>query len=343
MKLDARRIDAFLKNPGHTRAVLLHGEDNGLIRERAALLVCAVAGSLDEPFRVSDLDRESHGRIVLEMTAQSLIGGRRVVRVREASDALTKLVQAALAGLGDNLLILEAGSLPAKSKLRQLAEQRSDFASIACYHENAGNLERTVKAVLGEFQVSIEGEALGWLTGQLGVDRGATRHEVEKLAIYAGIGGHIDLDAASKIVGDAVDLQLEDALFAATEGDVEGTDRAIDLALAEGAEPVGVLRATLLHLHRLQRARSMMDAGMSAVEATKALRPPVFFSRVEALASALRLWSVESAAAACVFIAEAERNCKRTGSPAELLCRHAVSLLARRSRGRRDGIGMAHV
>jgi len=34
VKLDARRVEAFLRDPGAVRAVLLHGEDAGLIRER---------------------------------------------------------------------------------------------------------------------------------------------------------------------------------------------------------------------------------------------------------------------------------------------------------------------
>jgi len=45
MKLDARRVEAFLANPGATRVVLFHGEDEGLIREWAAQLVRTVAGS----------------------------------------------------------------------------------------------------------------------------------------------------------------------------------------------------------------------------------------------------------------------------------------------------------
>ncbi|MBX6742606.1 MAG: DNA polymerase III subunit delta, partial [Acetobacteraceae bacterium] len=34
-KLDARRIGAFLTDPGDCRVVLLHGDDPGLIQERA--------------------------------------------------------------------------------------------------------------------------------------------------------------------------------------------------------------------------------------------------------------------------------------------------------------------
>ena len=50
-------------------------------------------------------------------------------------------------------------------------------------------------------------------------------------------------------------LSLDDALFAATEGEVPTTDRALELAIAEGAAPVSVIRAGLMHLQRLHRAR----------------------------------------------------------------------------------------
>ena len=42
----ARRFPAFAKDPGTCRVVLLHGEDAGLIRDRAEALVRSVAGSL---------------------------------------------------------------------------------------------------------------------------------------------------------------------------------------------------------------------------------------------------------------------------------------------------------
>ena len=50
MKIETRRIGAFLKDSGNCRAVLLYGEDVGLIRERAESLVRFAAG-----FRVFDI------------------------------------------------------------------------------------------------------------------------------------------------------------------------------------------------------------------------------------------------------------------------------------------------
>jgi DNA polymerase III subunit delta len=330
MKLDGRRIEAFLNDPGAVRVVLLHGEDVGLIRERAARLVRAVAGSTDDPFRVVELERDEFARIPDELASLSLTGGRRVIRVRDAGDTATAHVQTALAGKGTGLLVLEAAGLASRAKLRALVEKANDTAAIACYPLEGRALEQTIRSTLAEFDVTVDNDALTWLAGQLGADQAVTQSEIEKLAIYAGQGGAVDIVAARVCVGDLAGLSLDDALFAATSGDVPGADRALELAMAEGAAPVGVLRAALMHLQRLQRARAGMEGGASASEAAKAARPPVFFRREGAFVQALGIWSMAALDQACVRVWETERGCKRTGAPAETLCRNAIIGLAQR-------------
>ena len=188
-----------------------------------------------------------------------------------------------------------------------------------------------IRGSLSELGIAVETEALGWLAGQLGADRAITAREVEKLALYAGEGGRVDLDAARMCVGDLAGLSLDDALFAATAGDIAGADRALELAMQEGSTAVGVLRSALMHLQRLQRARAAMAGGMTAGEATKAVRPPVFFKLEAPFSRALTLWSEAALQAACVRIWEAERSCKRTGAPAEAISRSAVLGLAQRA------------
>ena len=132
-------------------------------------------------------------------------------------------------------------------------------------------------------------------------------------------------------VGDLAGLSLDDALFAASEGDVAHTDRALELALAEGATPVGVLRAGLMHLQRLHRVRLAVEDGLSTAEAIKSARPPVFFRRAGAFGRAVELWSSAALMAAMAGLSEAERACKRTGAPDAVLSRNAVLALARRA------------
>lgn len=330
MKIDARRIDAFLANPAPARVVLFHGDDEGLVREWATVLVRNVAGSLDDAFRVSEVDRDALARLPEEVSAMSMTGGRRVVRVRDATDAATVHVQKVLAGDGPGLLVLEGSGLTGKSKLKTLLDRSDQAGTIACYPMDARAITQLARTVLAEDRISVDGDTLTWLGGQLGADRAVTRSELEKLALFAGAGGTVDITAARACVGDLSGLSLEDALFAATDGDVIAADRALELALSEGASAVGVVRAALMHMQRLQRARTLMSDGMSAEEAVKNLRPPVFFRREGIFLRAMRNWSLGMLAQATQRLWETERSCKRTGAPAETLCRNAVIGLAQR-------------
>lgn len=331
MKLDARRIEAFLDHPGDARAVLFHGDDAGLIREWATRVVRAVAGSLDDPFRVTELDRDAVGRVGDEMASLSLMGGRRVVRLREATDAATTPVQKALTAQGPAFLVLEGAGLGGKSRLKTLLDRSDTAYTVACYPMEARALPPFIRSTLATDRVTVTPDAMEWLSDQLGSDRAVTRSELEKLALFAGQGGVVDMEAARACVGDQSGLQLEDALFSATEGDVVAADRALELAIAEGATAVGVLRAGLMHLQRLQRVRAMVDEGMSAEQAVKSARPPIFFRREPAFQRALRLWPMLALDAATTRLWEAERACKRTGSPADAICRSAIVGLAQRA------------
>ena len=338
MKLVPQRIASFLRAPGACRVVLLHGEDTGLIRERAGALVRTVTGSLDDPFQVAELAREDLARLPDEAASLPAIGWRRVVRVRDAGEAALEPVQMVLKGHAPALVVLEAPGLASRSRLRSLIEAAPDAVSITCYPEEGRALENTIRSVLQELGVGIDPDALEWLVAQLGADRASTRAELEKLALYVEVGNRVDLAAAMECVGDVAGLSLDDAVFAATEGDVATTDRALELALGEGTTAVGVIRAALMHLQRLHRARLLADRGMTIGDAVKAVRPPVFFRRARAFAAALEIWSSDALVTGMVELSDAERACKRTDAPDLALCRRAILALARRSasgRGRR--------
>lgn len=330
MKLEPRRLEAFLADPGAARVVLFHGEDEGQIRELAGRLVRNIAGSLDDPFRVSDVDRDAIGQLPDEVTAMSLTGGRRVVRVRETTDAVSSVVQKILAMPGSELLVLEGAGLGNKSKLKTLLDRSDAAVTVACYPMDSRAVSDLVRYTMAEAQIGIDSEALEWLTGQLGVDRAITRRELEKLALYVGPGGRADMAAAQACVGDLSGLSLEDALFAATEGDVRAADRALELAMLEGASPVGVIRAGLMHLQKLLLVVSAVAAGASADDAIRGLRPPLFYKRAATLTRTARTWSLPALDIAIVRMWEAERQCKRTGSQGDTLCRNAIIGLAQR-------------
>src|SRR5579862_793526 len=141
---DADRYAA--KPPKDLVAALVFGPDTGLVRERAETLMKSVVDDLSDAFRVSDLDDSAlsadPARLADEAAAISMMGGRRVVRVRGAGNNLTALMEGFLEDPpGDALVVLEGGDLSKGTGLRKLFEEDDKAAAIACYADNARGLE----------------------------------------------------------------------------------------------------------------------------------------------------------------------------------------------------------
>ena len=104
----------------------------------------------------------------------AMLGGRRVVRVREAGDALAAAAAAALQAPGDSLIVMEAsGALPARSKLRALAEGLEVGAAIACYPEEGRALGERIGATLAAAGISMDADALQYAVERMGSDSAA--------------------------------------------------------------------------------------------------------------------------------------------------------------------------
>lgn len=335
MKLQAGRVEGFLARPDPTVAtVLLYGTDAGLVAERGRRLALRVVDSLDDPFRVSELGadelRQSPGRLVEEAQALCLLGGRRLVRVRDAGDGVAAAVKDLLA-LPDQagFVLLEAAELGGGSNLRRQIEAHPRAMALPCFLPNERDLEDQIRELLAEHGLDAAPDAFAYLAAHLGSDRALTRGEIEKLALYLGPGTRrVTRADAMAVVGDSSALGLDDAVQAAILGQRAALETALDRLLAEGEAPVRLLRATATFVLRLLRLKAEIAGGTPVEAALKAARPPIHFSVERQVRAALQRWSAEALMTALSLLQTAETRCKSTAAPESLVCRAALAQLA---------------
>ncbi len=331
MKIAAGAADKFVAAPPEAiRAVLIYGPDGGLVRERAGRVVAAIVDDPHDPFRVSELRpadlRDDPARLSDEACALALTGGRRLVHIRDATDASAKILADFLVRpVGEALVLVEAGALGPRSRLRAAFEKAELAAAIACYADDARTLAPMIRAALGDANCHVSDDALAYLVANLGGDRLVSRSELEKLCLYMGPeGGEVTLTDAAACVGDSATMTLDDISFAVGGGDLGGLPRLLDRAHHEGAAPVGVLRAVSRHFQRLHLAASAIEGGRPIEGALKELRPPVFFKQADQFRAQLCHWPSQRLGDALDALGEAEVACKTTGLPAGAVCNQAL-------------------
>jgi DNA polymerase III subunit delta len=335
VKLQARAIDGFLRNPDpKVRAVLLYGPDGGLVRDRAQQLGRKIVADLSDPFRVAEfLGRalaDDPARLVDEAAALSFTGGRRLIRVREAEDNAAAAFAAFFDPLppGDSLIVVESSDLGARSKLRLLFEGAEGGVAIPCYVEDEASLGRVIADLLHGHGLSADPDALEFLSAHLVGDRMVARGEVEKLAIYIGDAKRVRLEDVQACVGDSAALSMDEPIWAAAEGDFATLDRSLARLFAEGTSPVPILRGAQRHFQRLHLIGGQIAAGKSAEAAVESIRPPVFFKLKSRLIAQTRRWSPNLVRQALERLVDAEADCKKTHMPDETICARVLFQLA---------------
>lgn len=334
MKIPPAKAEQFVAKPDAAIvAVLVYGPDAGLVRERADALMRSAVPDLSDPFLVTELDAETvvkdPARLADEAAAMALTGGRRAVRVRECGDSVVAAARAMLdAPAGDSLVVLQAGELGPRSTLRRLFEDAARTAAVACYADDARDLERVVRDTLAAESLSVSPEAAAFLAANLGADRSVTRSELGKLALYVGGAGRVELDDAVAVIGDSAALTLDDLCFAVTDGDMAEVDRMLERCLQEGQSEVAILRTVSRHLLRLQLSAGRIARGETPERAVKALRPPLFFKREAQFRRQLQAWPGARLAQALDLALQAELGCKSTGLPAAAVCGRALLQIA---------------
>jgi DNA polymerase-3 subunit delta len=340
MIVKSHEADRYVASPpkGLTLA-LVYGPDAGLVQERAEKLLKSVVPDLTDAFNVADLSESTlladPARLADEAAAISMMGGRRVVRVRGAGNDLADLLESfADDPRGDALVVIEAGDLAKTSALRKIFDAHKTAAAVQCYPDSVRDLGDVVRDALRAEGLSIAPDALEDAVSRLGSDRGVTRREIEKLLLYMHGKKQVTLEDVRAVMGDEAEARSESACDAAAGGDLVKLDRELERLWVSDVAPAQVLRSAMGHFQRLVQARESANRGETIDNVMKRLRPPVHFSRSQAFKNQAQRWNTDKLGEALDMLLDAESLTRTTGVPAEAVTGRVLMNIAAMAKGR---------
>lgn len=338
-------IERFLGRPDPAiRAALIYGRDIGVVRDRGHQLAAKLVPNPDDPFDVALLTEQDladdGGRLEGELAAQSLMGGRRLVRLRMTAEkpAADKLAAEALERHAkgelnpDAFFLIEAGNLGRESALRKACEKANAAAAIPCYEDEPGDVARMVRELLARDGVSLNADALQLFVQRLPKERGVARQEIERLALYLGPGSGANATPADlePFLGVEPESSLFDAAADAFGGKLGEAQAGLRRAAQEGESGPAAVRAIGMHLGKLRRTLTLIKAGAGPQEAAKA--SGVFWKQEREFLRQVRTWTLDELDRIQPQVLDADRACKTAGSPDRLIAERLALTVAGRAK-----------
>ena len=343
MKVSSASADAFCRAaPQRARMALVYGPDRGLVQERVKLIREAVFGAEFDPmnhvrFTADEIEADPT-RLVDEARALSLMGGPRLVEATGNDADLVRAVTV-LQAEPDKLaafVLLIAGELTPRAKIRVMAEKADGFAAVPCYSDDANMLPALIRQVLeDEHGLSVSADARQALQGHLGGDRALTLNELQKLALYVGPeAGEVTLEDVQACAPNAAGLELDRLLFAVTAGNAARVDSEFERQLAAGTDPNAVLSMLRMHLNRFMSVGVAVGEGKTMQAAIAGLRPPLFFKTKDAFTAHAREWPLPRSLTALDLVKNCLAAVRQTDAPVNALTRQCLFDIARSGSGR---------
>lgn len=296
MKLAGVKASAFFAKPDKSCAgLLIFGMDAEKINTRRQEVTQALAGdaAMDE-MRLTRLAagevRKDPALVLDALKAQGFFPGPRVVVVEGATDGLAALFAGAVAewAMGDAYLIVTAGSLNARSKLRKVFEAPQNFYSIGIYDDPTRPEEvDKILADVGLSNVSPEAKKyLMALARDMGL--GDLKQVISKLSLYKlKDDTPVEIADVEACAPTTLDADIDDVLHIVAEARSNEVGPTLSRLAGQGVNATALCIGAMRHFRMLHAAVSDPqgpDVGFSRA------RPPVFGPRKDRLVRQARGW-----------------------------------------------------
>ena len=296
MKLTNRDVVSFFRSPpkGIT-GVLIYGNDPMRVSDKRQQLVKSLLGpNADEEMRLARISRENLKKAPEQAIdlckAQGFFPGERALLIEEANETISDIIISAVEAWkdGDATIVVTAGSLKPSSSLRKFFEQKKYTYSVPIYDNPMTKFE--VEKIIAEsgLQNVTQDSFAQLLTVASELQPGDFKQTVDKLALYKLSDEkpvtYQDIINCKPISNEA---DIDEVLSVILAGNEFKVSQILGRLSSQGTLPVTLIIAATRHFKALFSIISN-PGGVNA--GAKALRPPIYGPRKEALTNQAQKW-----------------------------------------------------
>jgi DNA polymerase-3 subunit delta len=271
---------------------LFYGPNAGLIEETINKIFKPIFTKNTIKYDEADLLNNIHSFKEMIFN-KSFFDDEKFIIINRASNKILDLIQELIESqVTDLKMIIKAGPLEKKSKLRSYFEKNKFTVITAFYEENYQSLLLMIKKIFSEKQIVVSNEIINLIIERSKGNRISINNEIEKISSYYEKNNKIDLKDALKITNLAENYGISELVDQSLLKNKKKTINILNENNLNTEENILIIRTFLNKLKRLKILKIKYQKSKNIEQILSAARPPIFWKDKDIVKQQLNIWSL---------------------------------------------------
>ena len=271
---------------------LFHGPNTGLIDEIINNIFKPIFSKNIINYEETDLlnNKDSFKEMIFN---KSFFDNEKFIIISRASNKISDLIEELIVSqINGVTIIIKAGVLDKKSKLRGFFEKHKSAVATAFYEDNYQTLLLTVQKIFKEKKVNISNEIINLIIGRSKGNRTNIYNEINKILSFAEKKTKIELEDVLKLTNLAENYSYSELVDQNLLKNKKKTVNILNENNPNIEENVLILRTFLNKLKRLKKLKIDLQKNKNIEQVLSSSRPPIFWKDKDIVRQQLNILSI---------------------------------------------------
>ncbi len=221
----------------------------------------------------------------------SLFENSKIILINRASDKIYNLVQDLIErNITNAKIIINAGVLETRSKLRSLFEKNKDLICIPTYPDNNDTLGRLAATIFRKENISISQQNVNLIVEKCNGDRNNLKIEVEKIKNFGKNKKNIRTEEILKLINLSENYELSELIDNSLAKNKNKIVNILNENNYNAEDCIVILRTFLSKAKRIHKLAIEFEKNHDINKTINSAKPPIFWKDKEIVKAQLKKW-----------------------------------------------------
>ena len=272
---------------------LFYGNNEGLKKEEISKLHVKSKKKL---FKFDEKQILENPESFLEdMYSGSLFENEKFVVINHASEKILKIIQIIIEkNPKDISILINAGQLDKKSKLRSNFEKEKELIAVGFYPDTSETLTKLAQNFIVQKKISLSQMNINFVVNKCNGNREFLKNELEKIELLSKSKKNITLDNLIKLINLNEDFSISELVDYCLAKDQKKTFHIINENNFNNDDSIIITRTFLNKLKRILILSENFNLNRNLEKTINEAKPPIFWKDKEIVKKQVKNWSTKN-------------------------------------------------